>query len=234
MPKNLIAFVTADDDFDFDFGYSGKIQFAIACRKPDFVDGGDAGNGIECDNDGSGTLATPRTKPQLSNFTIVGPNDAAGTAGNHNFSNRWRRATQFIIRNSILMGHPDAGLSIESDASLNDYFVNNISEFRNNLVHATALPYKTSNIAIATNALIQAKAEGQGCITYGTSAAIMLTSPFYSTAPNFLPATGSPALTGASFTGMNSFFGSTAYRGAIGTVDWTSSWTNWDPQTKVY
>ncbi|MEI2740454.1 MAG: hypothetical protein V9F01_16905 [Chitinophagaceae bacterium] len=50
--KNLIAFATADDDFDFDFGYTGKIQFAVSCRKPDFVDAGDAGNGIECDNDG--------------------------------------------------------------------------------------------------------------------------------------------------------------------------------------
>ena len=45
--KNLIAFATADDDFDFDFGYIGKIQFGLAIRKPDFVDAGDAGNGIE-------------------------------------------------------------------------------------------------------------------------------------------------------------------------------------------
>ncbi len=232
--KNLVAFATADDDFDFDFGYTGKIQFAIACRKPDFVDGGDAGNGIECDNDATGTLATPRTKPQLSNLTLVGPNDAAGTAANHNFSNRWRRATQFILRNSILMGHPDAGFSIESDASLNDYYVNNLSEFRNNLVHATALPYRTGNAAIATTAQMQTKAESEGCITYPSSATINLTSPFYSTAPNFMPVTGSPALTGASFAGMNTFFSSTTYRGAIGLVDWTATWTNWDPQNKVY
>jgi hypothetical protein len=232
--KNLVAFATADDDFDFDFGYTGKIQFAVSCRKPDFVDGGDAGNGIECDNDGSGTTASPRTRPQLSNFTFIGPNDAAGTAANHNFSNRWRRATQFVLRNSILMGHPDAGFSTESDATLNDYYVNNISEFKNNLVHATLLPYKTANAAIATNVQIQAKAESEGCITYATSAAIMLTSPFYSITPNFLPGVGSPALTGSSFTGMNSFFGSTTYRGAFGTTDWTATWTNWDPQTKVY
>ncbi|MEI2740453.1 MAG: hypothetical protein V9F01_16900 [Chitinophagaceae bacterium] len=110
----------------------------------------------------------------MSNFTIVGPNDAAGTAANHNFSNRWRRATQFILRNSILMGHPDAGFSTESDATLNDYYVNNLSEFKNNLVHASALPYKTANAAIATNTQIQTKAEAEGCITYATSAAITI------------------------------------------------------------
>jgi hypothetical protein len=231
--KNLVAFATADDDFDFDFGYTGKIQFGVACRKPDFVDAGDAGNGIECDNDASGTTTAPRTKPQLSNFTFVGPNDAAGTAGNHNYSNRWRRATQFILRNSILIGHPDAGFSMESDATLNDY-VNNISEFRNNLVQASSNVYRSSNNAIITAAQIQTKAESEGCITLANSAAAQLTSPFYSTTPNFLPVTGSPALTGASFTGMNPFFTSTTYRGAFGTTNWTSSWANWDPQNAVY
>ncbi len=232
--KNLVAFATADDDFDFDFGYTGKIQFAVSCRKPDFVDAGDAGNAIECDNDAAGTTVSPRTKPQLSNFTFIGPNDAAGTAGNHNFSNRWRRSTQFILRNSILMGHPDAGFSMESDNTLNDYYTNGVSEFKNNMVHATTLPYKTANAALATNAQIQTKAEAEGCNTYATSAAIMLTSPFYSTAPNFLPAVGSPALAGSSFAGMNAFFTSTTYRGAFGATNWTSGWCNWDPQNASY
>ena len=232
--KNLVAFATADDDFDFDFGYTGKIQFAVSCRKPDFVDAGDAGNGIECDNDGSGTLALPRTRPQLSNFTFIGPNNAAGTSANHNYSNRWRRSAQFILRNSILVGHPDAGFSLESDATLNDYFVNAVSEFRNNLVHANASPYKSGNAAIATSAQVQSKAEGEGCITYTDAAGIMLTDPFYSTSPNFLPAGASPALTGANFTGMNGYFTTTTYRGAFGTNDWTAGWTNWNPQQMNY
>ncbi|MFM2139597.1 MAG: hypothetical protein RJA57_1904 [Bacteroidota bacterium] len=232
--KNLVAFATADDDFDFDFGYTGKIQFAVSCRKPDFVDAGDAGNGIECDNDGTGTLVTPRTRPQLSNFTIIGPNDAVGTAANHNYSNRWRRATQFVLRNSILIGHPDAGLSIESDATINDYYVNNLSEFRNNLVHANTNTYRSGNATLASAVQIQTKAEGEGNITMANAAAAQLNSPFYSTNPNFLPVTGSPALSGASFTGMNSFFTSTTYRGAFGTNNWTTGWCNWDPQNANY
>jgi len=132
------------------------------------------------------------------------------------------------------MGHPDAGFSIEQDATLNDYYTNNLSEFKNNLVHANSNPYRSGNTALVTAAQIQTKAESEGCITYADAAGIMLTSPFYSTTPNFLPATGSPALTGASFTGMNSFFSNTAYRGAFGTTDWTATWTNWDPQNKAY
>jgi hypothetical protein len=232
--KNLIAFATADDDFDFDFGYNGKIQYAIACRKPDFVDGGDAGNGIECDNDGSGSAATPVTRPQLSNFTLVGPNNAAGTAANHNFGNRWRRSTQFQFRNSIMIGWQKAGFSMESDNTIRAYFTDGLSEFRNNLVHAVTSPYRSGNVALATDAQVKTKAESEGCITYASGDDVQLSSPYYSITPNFLPKTGSPALTGASFTGMNSFFTSTTFRGAMGTVNWTDKWTNWDPQNAAY
>ncbi len=233
--KNLIAFATADDDFDFDFGYTGKIQYAIALRKPDFVDAGDAGNGIECDNDASGTSATPVTRPQLSNFTIVGPNDAAGTAANHNFAMRWRRRTQFVVRNSIFIGHPDAGFSMESAGTIQDYFSTYLSEFRNNLVQASNnvyhLPSNTTTISVA---MVRAKAESEGCLTLASSAAAELSSPFFSAAPNFLPKAGSPALSGANFTGMNSFFTATTFRGAMGASDWTAGWANWDPQNKSY
>jgi hypothetical protein len=236
--KNLIAFATADDDFDFDFGYVGRIQYGIACRKPDFVDGGDAGNGIECDNDGSGSAATPVTRPQLSNFTFVGPNNATGTAANHNFGNRWRRATQFVLRNSIMIGWAKAGFSMESKATV-DAYVAGASEFRNNLVHTnTAGAFYRGDaaaIAVITAAAIQAKAESEGCLTLTSGDDAQLTAPYYSTAPNFLPKTGSPALIGASFTGMSSFFTSTGtFRGAMGTTNWTANWTNWDPQNKAY
>jgi len=237
--KNLIAFATADDDFDFDFGYTGKIQYGIACRKPDFVDAGDAGNGIECDNDGTGTTATPFTRPQLSNFTIVGANNATGTAANHNFGNRWRRSTQFVLRNSIVIGWPKGGLSFESAATAKAYYVDNISEFKNNLLHSNdaANIYRNdaAALAVVTPAQMKTKAEADGCITLASGDDAQLTSPYYSITPNFLPKTGSPALTGVSFTGMNAYFVATTFRGAMGTTDWTTGgWTNWDPQNKAY
>jgi hypothetical protein len=82
---------------------------------------------------------------------------------------------------------------------------------------------------------MKTKAESGGSVTMATADEAMLNAPFYSTAPNFLPKTGSPALTGVSFTGMNSYFVATTFRGAMGTADWTTGgWANWDPQNKAY
>lgn len=226
--KYLVAFATADDDFDFDFGYTGKIQFAVALRDPAFVDNGDAGNGIEADNDGSGTTATPYTRPVLSNFTFIGPNNAAGTAANHNYGNRWRRSVRFVLRNSILMGWQKGGFSIESDGTANDYAgTGGTSEFKNNLVHAVADAYRVSGLTAATltAAAMKTKAESEGCKTYTSADGIKLTAPFTLTAPNLLPATGSDALSGASFTGLDAFFATTTYVGAFGTTNWMAQWT---------
>jgi hypothetical protein len=231
--KNLIAFATADDDFDFDFGYTGRIQFAVSLRDPLFVDGGDAGNGIECDNDGTGTTAGPRTRPQLSNFTFVGPNNAAGTLANHNFTTRFRRSTQFSLTNSILIGYMDAGFQFESDSTAAAY-IDGRSRFRHNLVHGVVEPYKVSSTSLINAATVKTQAEGvDSCKTYASAADVMLENPFNLAAPNFLPKAGSPALSGASFFGLTGFT-TTTYVGAFGTTNWTSGWASFTPQTNVY
>lgn len=233
--KNIIAFATADDDFDFDFGYVGNIQFAVSCRKPDIFDAGDDTHGIECDNDGSGTTATPFTRPVLSNLTLIGQN-VPHTAGKNSRGNRWRRSSRFILRNSILMTTQNAGVLLES-ANTAQAYVDGTSEFKNNLVHAVNNPYAVDAAAggVITAAAFKTKAESEGCITYTNYADIGLTSPLYSTTPNFTPATGSPALSGASFTGLPAFFTTVAFRGAVGGENnWTTGWTNYDPQNTVY
>lgn len=231
--KNLIAFATADDDYDFDFGYVGQLQFGVALRDPLFVDAGDAGNGVECDNDATGTLATPFTRPVISNFTWVGPNNAPGTLANHNFNMRWRRSTRFDVRNSILMGYMDAGFSMESDSTVS-YYRQNLSGFRNNLVHAVTAPFRAATNPIMTSAEVETKALAEGNSKHAAASEINLTNPFSLTAPNFLPAAGSPALAGAAFTGLGSFFTTTTFRGAFGTDNWMSGWASFTPQTNVY
>lgn len=230
--KNLIAFGTADDDFDFDFGYVGRIQFGVSLRDPLFVDGGDAGNGIECDNDGAGTTATPRTRPVLSNFTFCGPNGAAGTLANHNFNTRFRRSTHFVLVNSILAGYRVAGFQFESDSTAAAY-LDGRSIFRNNLVHAVADPYRVNSTTLTNAAAVRTKAESEGCITYSDWNSLQLENPFSLNAPNFLPKAGSPALSGASFTGLTGFT-TTTYVGAFGTTNWMQGWTSFTPQTNVY
>jgi hypothetical protein len=130
--KNLYAFATADDDFDFDFGYTGMITNGVAKRDPQFVDSGDAGNGVECDNDGTGSAAQPYTHPKLFNMILVGPNTSSALA-NHNLGLRFRRSTQFTMKNSIVWGWMKGGLSLESNETA-QFVKDGVSVFENNSV----------------------------------------------------------------------------------------------------
>ncbi len=255
--KNLISFATYDDDFDFDFGYTGKIQFGVSLRdKPADTD---AANGIEADNDGTGTSATPYTKPMLSNFTFIGPYDTTGSAATHNYSNRWRRSVRFGLYNSLLIGHRKGGFSLESAGTANDYFNAGNSEFKNNIVAIYTNPYlidsagaraivkgtypanpmpsadRTAMINEA-KALLKAKAESEGNTTLVSREDVQLTDPFSLNAPNFLPKAGSPAATGASFAGLDASFFTTnvSYRGAFGSTNWTNGWASFTPKTNTY
>lgn len=131
-PKYLYAFATADDDYDFDFGYTGLVNYGISKRDPQFVDTGDAGNGVECDNDGTGSSATPFTHPKLNNMVLIGPNTSSALS-NHNLGLRWRRATQFTITNSLIIGYMKGGFSMESNETAQSY-KDGISKFEYNVL----------------------------------------------------------------------------------------------------
>lgn len=251
--KNLVAYATYDDDYDFDFGYSGKIQFAVSLRdKPADTD---QANGIECDNDGTGTTATPFTRPQLSNLTLIGPYDTTGSSANHGFSNRWRRSTRFALNNSILLGHRMAGFSMESGNTVKDYYTNGESQFKNNVIAVYTKPFNvdssgaraitsypanplspTDRAAMISEAigLVRTKAEAEGNTVFNSRDEVLLTDPFNFPAPDFRPKAGSPAASGASFTGLDNFFTPTTYRGAFGSTNWTEGWASFTPKTNVY
>lgn len=218
--KNLIAFSSLDDDYDFDFGYRGTITNAISFKHPQFADPGDAANGIEADNDGTGTGATPFTHPKLSNFTFVGPNSAANTQANHNFGNRWRRAVRFQLNNSIMIGHQKGGFSLESKETADAYF-NGTSEFKNNLVHAVTKVFNAGSGVTQTADEIKAKAVADNCEELASADDAGLEKPFDTKAPNFAPKAGSKA--------------ATKNVGAItGGNDWTKGWANWTPNDSDY
>ena len=229
--KHVIALGTMDDDFDFDFGFSGKLQYGIALRdKPCDTD---QANGVECDNDGSGTNATPFTKPQMANFTLIGPYDTTGSAALHGFGNRWRKATRFVFRNSISIGHKLGGFVMETDPTVTAYIAGD-AEYKNNLLHAYKKVYSSPNQTLLTDADMLTKIQADGTTVLATREDAQLENAFSITSPNFKPKTGSPALTGASFTGMNAFFKAETFRGAMGATDWTTGWTNFNPKTQAY
>ncbi len=241
--KNLISFASGDDDFDFDFGYNGQIQYAVSLRDK-YSDDDDA-NQIECDNDASGTTATPVTRPILSNFTLIGPYDTTGTGSNgsrHRYGNRWRRSARFEFRNSIILGSKGNAIVLESDNTINDY-KNGTSIFKNNLVFsynaypvgAPAIAFTTNNQTLFANADFQTMALGQSNTLLADRNAAQLTDPFNLNAPNFLPKVGSPALTGANYSGMSAYFNTAGtYVGAFGATNWAQGWASFTPQTNVY
>ena len=160
-PKNLYAFATADDDFDFDFGYTGTVSNSIAKRDPQFVDNGDAGNGVECDNDGVGSIARPFTHPKLINLTLVGPNNASSLA-NHNLALRFRRATQFTVQNCTIFGYMKGGFSLESNETATSY-KDGTSKFENNSVGSFVPSLNfISKSSVITSDDVKIKALGQG------------------------------------------------------------------------
>ena len=161
-PKNLYAFATADDDFDFDFGYTGTVTNGVAKRDPQFVDNGDAGNGVECDNDGTGSTAQPFTHPKLLNMILIGPNNASALA-NHNLGLRFRRATQFTMKNSIIWGWMKGGLSLESNETA-QFVKDGTSIFENNSVGVfnPTLNFISKATTILTNEQLKTLALGKG------------------------------------------------------------------------
>lgn len=69
----LISFANNDDLFDFDFGYRGRLQFCLGYISETLPGGyGPNTNGIESDNDATGSLNVPTTFPRISNMTLVG------------------------------------------------------------------------------------------------------------------------------------------------------------------
>jgi hypothetical protein len=159
--KNLYAYGTADDDYDFDFGYRGKVSNSVSKRDPQFVDNGDAGNGVECDNDGTGSTAEPFTHPILDGIILIGPNDATALT-NHNLAMRWRRATQFEVYNSTIIGYMKGGFSLESNETAQAY-KDGISKFQNNKIGSfNGLNFISKATTIITSDAVKTKALSEG------------------------------------------------------------------------
>jgi hypothetical protein len=190
-PKNLYAFATADDDYDFDFGYTGTVTNSISKRDPQFVDNGDAGNGVECDNDGVGSSAQPFTHPKLVGMVLVGPFDAASLA-NHNLGLRWRRATQFTITNSKILGYQKGSFSMESNETAQSY-KDGVSKFENNEIQAydPLLNFKsTSTVITAADMKIKALSQGNKEVSYTKQQMEELSKPSWSSGWTRFPIKG--------------------------------------------
>lgn len=240
--KHLIAYNCADDDYDMDDGYRGNIQFAVSVKDPAFTDNkgttGDISNNFEVDNvnpsNGFLLSRSPITFPVLSNFTAIGPNNAAGTSTDYGYGMRWRRGAKFILANSIVIGGQKAGLSIEQDSTAS-YYNQGISKFYNSFLHAVSNPFRVGSTgSFLDSATLASKTlNANGSRLFTDVSAIGLSSPLNNSTPNLRPNAGSPALTTAAKFDLpqlgNAFFQQVNYIGAFdANNDWTSGWAVWN------
>ncbi len=94
--KHLVCTNNQDDGFDWDFGFSGKLQFVVLQQDPAFPDDT---NGFEADNDAMSTTNKPISNPTIFNATMVGHD-----ADKQQYGWLARRSTQGSVHNAIFTG----------------------------------------------------------------------------------------------------------------------------------
>jgi hypothetical protein len=245
--KYLIAHRGFDDDFDTDFGFSGNVQFALSLRDPNIADQSQS-NSFESDNDNPASAAEPRTSANFSNVTVIGALDRGVAAPNSQYGRaaHLRRNTRQAIFNSVLAGYP-VGIHVDGTITQADAVAGLLTVENTTLVAmgtnignfvvsgtppAIAITPAAQNIQDWFNLPNKNNAVAATLSSIGISA-VNMTNPMV----NLMPSANSPLLTSGSFANsrlQSSYFERVNFRGAFGTTNWTTGWTNFDPQNTDY
>jgi hypothetical protein len=203
--SHLVAYRGVDDNWDTDFGFSGKIQFALGVRDPDLWDptfaaasNASTSEGFESDNDAGGSNNNPRTAAIFSNVTEIGPfrgtaNPATDLQGFRRGA-RIRRNSQTSIFNTIIMDWR-TGLFIDggtTSTGSNGNFVTGVAKFKNNIIAGARTNLnivRNQNVAYAGIANIDSLGTTDG----------LLIRPYEFFTPDYRPSMASPAAMGAGF-----------------------------------
>ncbi|WP_298736198.1 hypothetical protein [uncultured Chitinophaga sp.] len=232
--NNVIVYKTTDDDFDFDQGYTGSLQFGISIKDPKIVDGAGTSRGIELENKGS-VAGSLFSRPMISNFTFVGGTAAGETQ--HGAGVHFGLNSRFVFRNNIVIDAKTVAVEINGEDPAGS-LKNGTSELKDNLLFSAGGDFRVSNQtafvdATALKALATGEANANVVLADVAAAGIENVA---AAAPNLKLKAESPAKTGANFDGSlnTAFFQKVTYRGAMDGTDWTAGWANWDPQNTDY
>jgi hypothetical protein len=187
--KHLVALKGWDDDFDTDFGFSGKLQFLVSLRDPSIADISGS-NSFESDNDATGSTNTPVTHPIFSNVSSFGPKVVPSTTVNSNFKRAMhiRRNSKLCVYNSIFAGWPTGlyidGTLTQTSATNNDLQIENciitgMSTFFSVPAGSTAMTDVTERSWYMTSA--------KHNDTMANNTDLLISDPFNLTKPNFIP-----------------------------------------------
>lgn len=254
--KYLVSYRTKDDDFDMDFGHNGFIQFAIAIRDANLGDASYS-NGFEIDNDGAGTVSTPYTQTVFSNVSIIGPKYTADNVVLPHLQNaaQFRKNSMPCLYNSFLTGFPTGLFIDDTKPGVSQHALNEELQIRNVIlagvenwgnnnwggsINNSNSPLKQVNANVASgfevNTWYNTSTYNNQILNTWQDAGI--DQSLYTTLnPKVTPNTGSILLTAARWDNTpkaGSFFEKVEFAGAIGTVDWTLGWCQWDPSVVVY
>jgi hypothetical protein len=186
--KYLISHGTWDDDFDCDFGWSGKVQFGLAIRDP-FAADQSGSNGWECDNEAAGNDVQPYTSGIFSNITVLGPrHDSLKSAGaqhsaNYQHAFHLRRRTAISVFNSIATGFP-TGFRLDG-ASTEAQYTNGTGKVANNIMVAIGARGGAAPFAAGTgndNASVRTYWEANGNTTFTSGTGITVDGKTYAKA----------------------------------------------------
>lgn len=240
--KYLISYSNGDDDFDFDRGYTGRLQFLVG-YKTDLSNLVLRANGMESLNDKDASALLPYTRPIISNMTIIGPATISTDLSNLSQGIYIRKNTRFLVRNSIIAGYTNGGLMLCPKTK--PLLLNNLgSQFKFNLVNddipERAFTYDTgasglniiadpevAKYAVETNPIEKESINRNVVVAQIDQLQLKSLNP---ASPNLSPQGQSAALSGADFSDpeYSAFFTNVAFRGAIGNDNWTiANWTNW-------
>ncbi|MGQ9589177.1 MAG: hypothetical protein ACUVYA_02655 [Planctomycetota bacterium] len=105
--KYALAVGIEDDGIDCEYGWQGRVQFAVCFQKPS------AGNhGWQAAEDDTQPLLEPRTVPTLSNVTLLGAYASGSRSAGGLRLRRWAGANFF---NGIIQGWHEAGVLLSSN-----------------------------------------------------------------------------------------------------------------------
>jgi len=215
--KHLVLTGIGDDSLDWTDGWQGNLQHVVIQQYDDQADRGIEADNLEADND-----ATPRSKPVISNMTVVG--SSAGSEGV-----LLRRGTGAQLWNTIVTNAGGPCVDLDSQATFENAVDGN-GEFNGNLAiknsivddGSCATDFADDEEEFTPPFTVEEWFTGDDSNQLADPA---IKSPTSIEDPNFQVESGSPA-DASSQQPEGSFFDDTAYIGGVGPDgEWARGWT---------
>jgi hypothetical protein len=216
--KHIVCTGAGDDNLDWTFGWAGKVQFLVAQQHADAGE-----RGVEADNNEDNFALTPISNPTISNLSLIGLSSEAKEGI------KLRRGTKASIHNAVIVGFDkcvdiDDGDTFEHAAAGDIVVSNSVFDCEKVFSVKADDPATTDNEADPASALTSYEAILEGAASGNSVDSDVLESALNVTTPDFRAKAGAAAAAGA-VKPADAFFDDVAFRGAVGTDDWTAGWT---------